>query len=90
MANLTHFDDQGAAHMVDVSGKAVTARIATARGRVVMAPETIAIIEQGRAKKGDVLSEIAIRFGVAVDEIIKINELENKTIYPGQNIKINI
>jgi cyclic pyranopterin phosphate synthase len=42
--------------MVDVSGKAVTARIATARGRVVMAPETIAIIEQGRAKKGDVLS----------------------------------
>ena len=56
MANLTHFDDQGAAHMVDVSGKAVTARIATARGRVVMAPETIAIIEQGRAKKGDVLS----------------------------------
>ena len=41
-------------------------------------------------QKGDVLSEIAIRFGVAVDEIIKINELENKTIYPGQNIKINI
>ena len=56
MANLTHFDDQGSAHMVDVSSKAVTARIATARGRVVMAPETIAIIEQGRAKKGDVLS----------------------------------
>lgn len=56
MANLTHFDDQGAAHMVDVSGKAVTTRIATARGRVVMAPKTVAIIEQGRTKKGDVLS----------------------------------
>ncbi|MDA9789542.1 cyclic pyranopterin monophosphate synthase MoaC [Amylibacter sp.] len=56
MAGLTHFDDQGAAHMVDVSDKAVTARVATAKGRVVMAPETRAMIEEGRAKKGDVLS----------------------------------
>ncbi|MEJ6707419.1 MAG: cyclic pyranopterin monophosphate synthase MoaC [Amylibacter sp.] len=56
MAGLTHFDDKGAAHMVDVSDKAITARVATARGRVVMAPETRAMIEEGRAKKGDVLS----------------------------------
>ncbi len=56
MAGLTHFDDHGAAHMVDVSDKAVTARVATAKGRVVMAPETRAMIEDGRAKKGDVLS----------------------------------
>lgn len=56
MAGLTHFDDQGAAHMVDVSDKDVTARVATARGRVVMAPETRAMIADGRAKKGDVLS----------------------------------
>ncbi|MAD94454.1 MAG: cyclic pyranopterin monophosphate synthase MoaC [Rhodobacteraceae bacterium] len=56
MANLTHFDDHGAAQMVDISSKAVTARIATARGRVLMAPETVATIKQGRAKKGDVLS----------------------------------
>lgn len=56
MAGLTHFDGQGAAHMVDVSDKAVTSRVATAKGRIVMAPETRAMIEEGRAKKGDVLS----------------------------------
>ncbi|MFK5996474.1 MAG: cyclic pyranopterin monophosphate synthase MoaC [Rhodobacterales bacterium] len=52
---LSHFDDQGAAHMVDVSDKAVTSRIATAKGRIVMAPETLAMIAKGTAKKGDVL-----------------------------------
>lgn len=52
---LTHFDDQGHAHMVDVSGKAVTARLATAEGLVRMTPETLAHITEGRAKKGDVL-----------------------------------
>ena len=56
MAGLTHFDETGAAHMVDVSDKDVTARVATAKGRVAMAPETRAMIEEGRAKKGDVLS----------------------------------
>lgn len=52
---LTHFDDQGHAHMVDVSGKAVTDRTAVAEGRVVMSAETLALITEGRAKKGDVL-----------------------------------
>lgn len=55
MADLTHFDAKGDAHMVDVSDKAVTARIATARGSVTMAPETLALILDGSAKKGDVL-----------------------------------
>lgn len=52
---LTHFDDQGRAHMVDVSDKPVTARIAVARGVVRMSAETLALITEGRAKKGDVL-----------------------------------
>lgn len=52
---LTHFDAAGNAHMVDVSDKAVTARIATATGYVQMTPETLALITEGRAKKGDVL-----------------------------------
>lgn len=56
MSKLTHFDDKGAAHMVDVSEKAVTSRTAVARGAVEMAPETLALITEGRAKKGDVLS----------------------------------
>jgi cyclic pyranopterin phosphate synthase len=55
MSGLTHFDAKGDAHMVDVSDKAVTARIATAAGWVKMAPETFDIISEGRAKKGDVL-----------------------------------
>ena len=53
---LTHFDAKGDAHMVDVSDKPVTDRIATASAWVKMAPETFEIIQDGRAKKGDVLS----------------------------------
>ena len=55
MSDLTHFNDQGHAHMVDVSDKAVTSRIATAVGWVKMAPDTFALITEGRAKKGDVI-----------------------------------
>ena len=55
MAGLTHFDGSGAAHMVDVSDKDVTDRIATARGYVKMSPETLDIVKKGSAKKGDVL-----------------------------------
>jgi cyclic pyranopterin phosphate synthase len=56
MSGLTHFDAQGQAHMVDVSDKAHTDRIAVAEGYVKMAPETLDLITEGRAKKGDVLS----------------------------------
>lgn len=52
---LTHFDAQGQAHMVDVSGKEFTDRIAVAVGHVKMAPETYEIISEQRAAKGDVL-----------------------------------
>ena len=56
MSGLTHFDAQGQAHMVDVSEKAHTDRIAVAEGYVRMTPETLDMITEGRAKKGDVLS----------------------------------
>ncbi|MCU9846666.1 cyclic pyranopterin monophosphate synthase MoaC [Defluviimonas sp. WL0024] len=52
---LTHFDSEGRAHMVDVSDKDVTDRVAVAEARVVMKPETLALVTEGRAKKGDVL-----------------------------------
>lgn len=55
MADLTHFDASGAAHMVDVSEKAATFRRAVARGSVRMAPETLALVTAGTAAKGDVL-----------------------------------
>ena len=49
---LTHFNAEGAAVMVDVGAKAETARAATARARVVMRPDTLALIRQGNARKG--------------------------------------
>lgn len=52
---LTHFDAEGQAHMVDVSAKPVTHREAVAEGRVIMRPETLALVTEGTAKKGDVL-----------------------------------
>lgn len=52
---LTHFDGQGHAHMVDVADKAATHRVARARGSIRMLPATLALIESGTAKKGDVL-----------------------------------
>ena len=55
MAGLTHFDGEGRAVMVDVSGKDVTDRVAVARGSVRMAAETLTHVTEGTAKKGDVL-----------------------------------
>jgi len=55
MSGFTHFDRAGNVAMVDVSGKAVTARTATARAVVVMEPATLTMIQAGSAKKGDVL-----------------------------------
>jgi len=52
---LTHFDQQGQAHMVDVGGKQETRRVARAAGRITMQPETLQLISKGNAKKGDVL-----------------------------------
>lgn len=55
MSPLTHFDAQGQAHMVDVAAKPATHRIAVASGRIEMLAATLALIESGSARKGDVL-----------------------------------
>lgn len=55
MSSLTHFDAQGQAHMVDVGSKACTRRVAVATGRIEIQPATLALIESGMTKKGDVL-----------------------------------
>ena len=57
---LTHIDASGAAHMVDVGAKAETSRTAIAEGHVRMKPETLALIRDGLAKKGDVLATARI------------------------------
>ena len=59
-SRLTHLDDAGEARMVDVSGKAVTSRTATAAAIVRMQPETLRLIIAGEAKKGDVLGTARI------------------------------
>ncbi len=56
MSRLSHINEAGDAVMVDVSDKAVTARTAIAEGFVAMAPETLALVTTGEAKKGDVLA----------------------------------
>lgn len=60
MSRLTHLDAAGNAHMVDVSEKDVTSRAATARAVVEMLPETLALILEGKAKKGDVIATARI------------------------------
>lgn len=55
-SKLSHLDESGRARMVDVSAKADTERIAVARGEVLMRPETLALIQAGSMKKGDVIS----------------------------------
>jgi cyclic pyranopterin phosphate synthase len=56
MSELTHFDERGRARMVDVSTKEETLRVAVARGQVTMRPETVALLRERRASKGDVLA----------------------------------
>ena len=60
MSKLSHLNDKGEARMVDVSDKDVTTRTARAEGFVSMAPETLALVEAGDAKKGDVLATARI------------------------------
>ncbi|MCS6993191.1 MAG: cyclic pyranopterin monophosphate synthase MoaC [Anaerolineales bacterium] len=55
-SQLTHLDETGRAHMVDVGAKADTERLAVAKGEVVMKPETLALLRAGQLKKGDVLT----------------------------------
>ncbi len=60
MKKLSHLDEKGAARMVDVSGKDVTERIARAQGFIAMKATTLALVETGEAKKGDVLAAARI------------------------------
>jgi len=54
-SGLTHFDSGGQAHMVNVGAKPATVRVAIAGGKILMQPETLALVRAGHAKKGDVL-----------------------------------
>jgi cyclic pyranopterin phosphate synthase len=60
MTRLSHLDEKGAARMVDVTDKAATQRTARAEGFVAMTPATLALVNKGEAKKGDVLATARI------------------------------
>ena len=103
MSKLTHIDDTGAASMVDVSSKPMTEREATAEGRVIMAPETLALIKSGNAKKGDVLGVARIAGIMAAKKtheliplchpllLSKISvELEQDEIMPGIKVRATV
>ena len=60
MGELTHFDQRGQAHMVDVGAKPATKRVAVAEGSIAMQPRTLTLIEQGGHNKGDVLGTARI------------------------------
>ncbi|MDL1861974.1 cyclic pyranopterin monophosphate synthase MoaC [Betaproteobacteria bacterium PRO7] len=72
MSKLTHFDDAGQAHMVDVGGKEPTHRIAVAAGRIRMQPMTLDLVRSGTAQKGDVLGVARI---AAIQAAKKTSEL---------------
>ena len=69
---LTHFDSAGQAHMVDVGAKGDTHRIALAEGRIRMKPATLALVEEGTARKGDVIGIARI---AAIMEAKRTSEL---------------
>ncbi len=75
MGKLTHFDNSGQAHMVDVGDKASTRRVAVASGMIQMLPATLQLIQQGNAKKGDVLGIAriaAIQAGKKTSDLIPL------------------
>jgi len=87
-SRLTHLDDQGRPRMVDVSDKDVTARRAVAEGRIIMAPETLAAIVQGRTAKGDPIqvAEIAgVMAGKRTADLIPLCHP-----LPGTTIKVSL
>ncbi|MEZ5759109.1 MAG: cyclic pyranopterin monophosphate synthase MoaC [Emcibacteraceae bacterium] len=88
MSELTHLDKQGRASMVDVSEKAETKRIATAKGRIYMAMETLALIEAGGVKKGDVFTVARLAGIMAAKKTADLIPLCHPL--PIQNVKVEL
>lgn len=90
MAKLTHMDDDGRPRMVDVTGKADTARVAVARGMVRMQPATFRIIKQGKAAKGDVLSVAQLAGIMAAKRTPDLIPLCHPILIGNVNIEFNL
>lgn len=87
---LTHFNADGQVHMVDVGDKAITHRIAIARGRINMQPETLAKIKAGNHKKGDVLTIARVAAIMAAKKTAEIVPLCHPISLTKVNVEFNI
>lgn len=87
---LTHFNEEGRAHMVEVGHKDDTSRIAIAQGQITMKPETIAMVEEGLLKKGDVLSVSQIAGIMGAKKTSELIPMCHNIFLTGTNIKFNI
>jgi len=87
---LTHFDEQGAARMVDIGAKDVTAREAIARGEVLMRPETLQLITAGRVAKGDVLGVARVAGIMAAKETGRLIPMAHPINLTGVNVDFRL
>ncbi len=87
---FTHLDPSGRPHMVDVSDKAETRRESVARGRVTMRPETLAAIESGQVKKGDVLATAQVAAVMAAKRTWEIIPLCHPLLLNGISVSFDL
>ncbi|MFA5536850.1 MAG: cyclic pyranopterin monophosphate synthase MoaC [Bacillota bacterium] len=86
MGQLTHVDDKGQALMVDVGGKADTAREAVARGKIIMAASTLELIQQNNVPKGDVLAVARVAGIMATKKTAELIPLCHPLMLTGSKI----
>jgi len=87
---LTHFDAAGRARMVDVGAKEETSRVATASARIVMAPETVDVIREGRAAKGDVLAVAQVAAIMAAKKTHELIPMCHPLLLTAVNVEFTI
>ena len=90
MEELTHFDEDGRARMVDVSDKAETARMAVARGRITVKPETFERIRSGLIAKGDVLAVAQVAGLMAAKQTSQIIPMCHPLMITGAKLRFNL
>lgn len=90
MTKLTHINEDGGAHMVDVSAKAETRRVAVASGRITMRPQTATVIREGTAKKGDVLGVAQVAGIMAAKNTPQIIPMCHPLLLTGVDVRFEI
>jgi len=87
-ARLSHIDDAGRARMVDVTSKDVTLRVAVARGRVVMKPETLRLLQQGEISKGNVLTTAQVAGTMAAKKTSELIPMCHPLLLTGIEVEL--